>query len=131
MKDVRLNLLDERGLAPLKNWSIEKKGQNQLFIRTAKPITGWQVELGPNTLKLSSTTASDLLDLTIPVPGENYSLFLYDPKSMSASQVRAVTEGNREVPVNHELRGNLLSVNFQGQQEAVDWEVNFAANIGK
>jgi hypothetical protein len=65
------------------------------------------------------------------VPGENYSLFFYVSNSMTASQVRAVTTGNREVPVKHELRGNLLSVNFQGQQETVDWEVNFTANIGK
>ena len=37
LTDVGVNLRGERGLNPLTNWSVEKKGQNQLSIRTAKP----------------------------------------------------------------------------------------------
>ena len=37
MEDVRLNLQGERGLRPLKKWSVEKKGENQLSIRTGQP----------------------------------------------------------------------------------------------
>ena len=55
MKDVRLNLQGEHGLLPLESWSVEKQGENQLFIRTVNPPTGWLFELGSNELKISST----------------------------------------------------------------------------
>jgi hypothetical protein len=65
------------------------------------------------------------------VPGDAYTLWVYVPEGVTVSQVRAATKGNREVPVRHELSGNSLMVSFQGQQEAVDWEVEFAGNAAK
>lgn len=59
------------------------------------------------------------------VPGENYTLFIYVPQGISASQVRAT------VPVHHELNGSTLKVSFQGQTEPVDWAVEFAASAAK
>ena len=55
LKDARLNLQGANGLNTFSNWSVEKKGENALFIRTAEPATAWHVKLGPNTLAISST----------------------------------------------------------------------------
>ncbi len=65
------------------------------------------------------------------VPGEAYALWIYVPEAVTVSQVRATAKEDREVPVRHELTGNSLTVSFQGQQEAVDWEVEFLANAAQ
>ena len=54
---VRLNLQGERGLEGLKGWSVEKKGENGLSIRTSAPRTRWVFELDDQALKISSTIA--------------------------------------------------------------------------
>lgn len=59
------------------------------------------------------------------VPGDNHTLWVYVPEGVAVSRIRAATKGGSVVPVQHELTGNSLSVSFQGQQEAVDWEVEF------
>ena len=48
LKDVRLNLQGDRGLLPLKEWSIEKKNENLLSVATAHPETAWLFETGLN-----------------------------------------------------------------------------------
>ena len=80
LEDVRLNLQGERGLSPLKNWSVAKKGETQLSIRTAAPVTGWLVELGPNTLKFSSTTAEAELTAQAPASKDRIVARLLDPQ---------------------------------------------------
>jgi hypothetical protein len=60
---------------------------------------------------------------------DDYALFIYVPEGMSVSEVRATARGQRSVPVRHELTRNMLKVSFQGQSEAVDWEVKFAASV--
>jgi hypothetical protein len=60
------------------------------------------------------------------VPGEPYTLWVYVPEGVSFSQARAATAENREVPLRHELSGNSLMLSFQGQQETVNWDVEFA-----
>jgi hypothetical protein len=65
------------------------------------------------------------------VPGEDYALFIYVPKEMTVSRVRAAATGSRQVPVRHEVTGNSLTVSFEGQPEPVDWEVEFGTNAGK
>jgi hypothetical protein len=65
------------------------------------------------------------------VAGEPYTLFVYVPEGMTASQVRAAAKGGREVPVQQKLTGNSLTISFQGQQEVVDWQVEFAASASK
>jgi hypothetical protein len=65
------------------------------------------------------------------VPGDDYTLWFYVPKGVSVSQVRAGTKGNTAVPAQQALSGNSLKVSFMGQQEPVDWEVEFAGKSSK
>ena len=60
------------------------------------------------------------------VPGDNYSLWVYVPEGVKVARVHAAAKGGQDVPVHYEQTGNSLMVSFQGQQEAVDWEVEFA-----
>jgi hypothetical protein len=62
------------------------------------------------------------------IPGDPYSLFIYIPDKISISKAQAITGGNREVPVKVEMKGNLLDLSFQGQQETVEWQVEFTTN---
>ena len=62
------------------------------------------------------------------VAGDPYTLWVYVPKGVSISQVRARTKGNAEVAVQHELSGNSLKMTFAGQPEPVQWEVKFQAS---
>jgi hypothetical protein len=72
----------------------------------------------------------NLLGSSETVTGDTYSLFIYIPNGTSISQVKATTRGNREVPVSVELTGNLLKLSFQGQPEAVEWQVGFTTISG-
>jgi hypothetical protein len=87
LTDVRLNLRDERGLSPLKNWSVEKKGRNQLSIRTAKPPTAWLIELGPNTLRISSTSTGAILTAKAPAPTDRIVARVLDPQGFPVDWV--------------------------------------------
>lgn len=87
LKDVRLNLRGERGLSPLKNWSVEQKGPNQLSIRSAKPPMGWLIELSPATLKISSTTAEAALTAEAPAPADRIVARLLDPQGVPVTWV--------------------------------------------
>ena len=64
-----------------------------------------------------------------PVTGDNYTLWIYVPEGVAVSRTRATTKGGSVVPVQHELDGRSLKVSFQGQQEAVDWEVEFTGSM--
>jgi hypothetical protein len=68
----------------------------------------------------SATVAGD--------PHPLYPLWVYVPKGVSISQVRARTKGRSEVPVQHELSGNSLRMTFAGQPEPLQWEVGFQAS---
>jgi hypothetical protein len=80
VKNVRLNLRSQRGLLPLKNWSVEKTGEHQLSIRTIQPSTGWRFEMGGNTLKISSTSTSAVLTAAAPAPRDRVVARLLDPQ---------------------------------------------------
>jgi hypothetical protein len=79
LTDVRLNLRTERGLNRLTNWSVERKGEDQLSIRTAKPPTGWLIELAPNALKISSTSTEGVLTAKAPAPTDRIVARVLDP----------------------------------------------------
>lgn len=91
------------------------------LIGTSRHITGaysiltlnW--DSSQNTLSGSSRT----------VPGEDYTLWIYVPEGAEPFQIMARTTGRREIPVQHELHGESLSVSFLGQQKPVDWEIKF------
>ena len=87
LKDVRLNLRGERGLSPLKNWSVQKEGQSRLSIRTAKPPSGWLVELGPNTLKISSTLVDAVLTGEAPTSTDRVVARFLDPQGVPVTWV--------------------------------------------
>jgi hypothetical protein len=61
------------------------------------------------------------------IPGESYSLFVYVPDRMSVTAARATAAGGGEVSVEKQLSGNSLKMSFPGRQEAVNWEIEFAA----
>jgi hypothetical protein len=80
VKDVRLNLQGERDLLRLKHWSVEKKAGDQLSIITAQPQTAWLFELGPNILKISSTSADAVLTGDAPASRDRLVARLMDPQ---------------------------------------------------
>jgi hypothetical protein len=87
MKDARLNLQDEHGLRPLKNWSVEKQGEHELSIRTAQPPTGWLFELGQNTLKISSTSTGAVLTAKAPASADRAVARVLDPQGVPVDWV--------------------------------------------
>ena len=87
MKEVRLNLQGERGLSLLKNWSVEKKGPFQLSIITSRPQTAWLFEVGPNTLKISSTSTDAILTAEAPASKDRVVARLMDPQGVPVTWV--------------------------------------------
>jgi hypothetical protein len=87
LRGVQLNLRSERGLNRLTNWSVERKGRNQLSIRTAGPPTAWLIELAPNTLKISSTSSEGVLTAKAPAPTDRIVARLLDPQGVPVDWV--------------------------------------------
>jgi hypothetical protein len=87
LADARLNLRGERGLNRLTNWSVERKSQNQLSIRTAKPPTAWLIELAPNALKISSTSTDAVLTAKALAPSDRIVARLLDPQGVPVDWV--------------------------------------------
>jgi len=92
LRDVRLNLKNESGLRQLKNWTAETQGRHQLSIQTREPSTRWLVDLGPNTMKISSTSGPAILTAIAPVSSDRIVARLLDPEG-----VQVDWEGTREV----------------------------------
>jgi len=63
------------------------------------------------------------------VPGDDYTLDFYVPEGFTVAQVSAAIPGKSDIPARQETVGNLLKVVFPGQQETVDWEVQFAGKV--
>ena len=74
-----------------------------------------------NTLSGSSQT----------VPGDDYTLWVHVPEGTAFSGARAMTKENREVAVRHEVTGNVVALNFAGQQEPVNWEIEFTPQASR
>jgi hypothetical protein len=97
------------------------------LIGTSRHITGafsiqdlaW--DASRTTLRGSSQT----------VPGEGTTLWVYVPEGSTVSRVRAAAGGNREVPSRHEQNGNSMRVSFEGRQEVVNWEIEFASHAAR
>lgn len=87
LTDVEVNLRGERALNRLTNWSVERKGQNQISIRTARPPTGWLIELAPYTLKISSTSTDGVLTAKAPAPTDRIVARLLDPQGVPVDWV--------------------------------------------
>ena len=57
LQEVRLNLRGRHGLQRLMGWSVEKRGEKQLSIRTSEPPTAWVLTLSAEALTVSATSA--------------------------------------------------------------------------
>ncbi len=85
--EARLNLRGERGLTRLTNWTVEKKSENQISIRTVKPPTAWLVDLAANTLKVSCTSTDAVLTGRAPAPTGRIVARLLDPRGVPVDWV--------------------------------------------
>lgn len=65
------------------------------------------------------------------VPGDDYTLWFYVPDGTAPFEISAQGEDHRHIPVRHALQGKALSVSFTGQQDPVDWEVEFHTPANK
>jgi hypothetical protein len=82
LNQVRLNLQGEHGLTRLKNWSAEKQGENRLSLRTSEPRTAWELELGPEALRISCTSVEGVLSAEAPAPPQRIVARLLDPQGI-------------------------------------------------
>ena len=80
LKAVRLNLQGEHRLIWLKNFAAEQQGESRLFIRTTEPPTAWDLELGAEALRISSTSAEGVLTAQAPAPPDRIVARLMDPQ---------------------------------------------------
>ena len=60
------------------------------------------------------------------VPGEDYAIWVFVPDGMAASRAQAKGSSAGAVTVSLEQSGNSLKVAFSGEQEALNWEIEFA-----
>lgn len=91
MKDVRLNLQSSQNVSQLKNWVVERKSQNILFIKTDHPSSGWLFKLEPNVLEILSTSTAAVLTAEAPAPATRMVARLIDPRG-----VPVTWQGTRE-----------------------------------
>lgn len=80
LQNVRLNLQDEHGLAPLTGWSAVKSSQSSLTIHTIHPIAAWTFEISSDCLKISSTLTSAVLTAEAPAPLNRIPARTLDPR---------------------------------------------------
>jgi hypothetical protein len=59
------------------------------------------------------------------VAGEPYGLWIHIPRGMTATRFRAATKGGAELPVDHQVAGELLTISFSGAAQPVEWQVEF------
>ena len=82
MKHLELQLRGDDGLTLLKDWTVEKQGEDQLSIRSGQPPTAWVFGLSPNTLKISSTATNAVVTAKVPAPADRIVARLLDPEGV-------------------------------------------------
>jgi hypothetical protein len=91
------------------------------FVGNSRHITG-----AYSVLDVSWDAAkSSLRGSSQGVPGEPYSLWIHLPKEISVSRVEA-TAGKSNVAIREERNGESLKLTFQGQNDAIEWTVQFS-----
>ena len=80
MEHVTLHLSDERGTHELRGWSAKLGSTTRLLIRTSNPATGWQFDVEPNLLKISSTADGAALTADLPASEDRIPARLLDPQ---------------------------------------------------
>jgi hypothetical protein len=93
------------------------------LLGTSRHITGAfsvsDLSWDAGSRKLSGSAAS--------VPGDPYTLWVYVPKGMTLSALRAAAGGGPALTVERRVTGNLLTATFPGQAQPVTWEMEFTA----
>ena len=87
LANVRLNLRAEQGLIPLADWSAQKKAPNLLAFRTANPPTRWLIELDPDALKISCSSARAVLTGDAPASANRIPVRLLDSQGFPVDWV--------------------------------------------
>lgn len=82
LEHVRLNLTNGSEVRQLKNWTVEKKLQDQLSLRTSTPRTAWLIKLRPNSLEISDTSGEAFLTSIAPASAERIVARLIDPEGI-------------------------------------------------
>lgn len=59
------------------------------------------------------------------IPSQPYQLWFYIPDDFLVSRVSANVHHGGEVPVRQQRIGNSLAIDFKGEPEPIDWEVQF------
>jgi hypothetical protein len=80
MDHIRFNLTDGSGLHPVTGWSVKAGSATRLLIRTKEPVTGWQFDVEPNLLKISSTADDAVLTADLPASQDRIPARLLDPQ---------------------------------------------------
>jgi hypothetical protein len=87
LRDARLSLREPRGPHLFNNWSVEKKGEDELSIRTTEPPTVWLLHLKPNALQISSTASAGVVTAQAPAPAGRIVARLLDPQGIPVTWV--------------------------------------------
>jgi hypothetical protein len=97
------------------------------LVGTSRHITGaYSIE------KLAwDNSKNRLRGVSETVPGDEYTLWFYVPEGFTVAKVRAALPGKGEISAQPEATGNSLKISFPGQQQTVDWEVEFTARSSK
>lgn len=70
LRDVRLNVREGGRLRRLDRWEPAPGRPNVFVLHTTQPRTGWQFEMGPDALKISSTVANAVVTAVAPASAE-------------------------------------------------------------
>ncbi len=96
LRDVRINLEDQKTIVPLTNWSVEQTSQSQLTIHTVHPLTAWKLDISHNMLKISSTATNSVLTAEAPAPVNRIPARVLDPQGFPVDWI-----GTDEAPLEY------------------------------
>lgn len=111
-------------------------GPHDTRVLLVHPLAGWPQLLGTSRHITGAYSVSDLRwdaagrklrGTSATVAGEPYALWVYVPRGFSVSAVRASRKGGGEVAAQRRAAGSLVTVSFSGQNQPVEWEIDFGA----
>ncbi len=80
LEHLEINVSDEQGIHALRGWLAKKSSSTRLLIQASNPTTGWQFEVEPNLLKISSTADGAVLTADLPASQDRILARLLDPQ---------------------------------------------------
>ena len=79
LKEITLNTKNKDDVRPLREWTLLKKGENRLVLKTEHPATMWTFELNHNDFIISATSADLCILAKAPASVERVVARLLDP----------------------------------------------------